>query len=181
MARKSVFFSFHFDNDYWRTHQIRNIGVIEKKEPLSKNEWEEVQRKGESSIRSWIDDNLKFKNCTIVLIGEETYKRPWVLYEIEKSWNMQKGLLGIYIHKLRDNEGKTSRKGLNPFDEVFYDTSEKLSKIINVYNPEVENYQRLIYPDKTDSQIVYKNISENIEKWVDDAIKQRDLFKMFGH
>ena len=97
MAKKSVFFSFHFENDFWRTHQVRNIGTIEEKEPISKNDWEEVKRKGKASIQNWIDENLKYKNCTIVLIGSETYLRPWVLYEIEKSWNMGKGILGIYI------------------------------------------------------------------------------------
>ena len=42
MARR-VFYSFHFDGDYWRTQQVRNIGALEHDSPVSKNDWEEVK------------------------------------------------------------------------------------------------------------------------------------------
>lgn len=38
----------------------------------------------------------------VVLIGEDTAKRKWVKYEIKKAWNEGKGVLGIYIHNLKD-------------------------------------------------------------------------------
>jgi hypothetical protein len=175
--KKKVFYSFHFDNDFWRTNQIRQIGVIEKDEPVSKNQWEEIQK---SSVKKWIDNNLKYKNCTIVLIGSETYKRPWVLYEIKKSWELGIGLFGIYIHNLKDQESRTSYKSLNPFDFVFNNKSEKLSRFINTYDPITYSLEMLYDKELTSSKIVYRFISDNLSKWVDDAIEQRTTFNMFG-
>jgi hypothetical protein len=37
----------HFDVDHWRAVQVRNMGVIAGKEPISANEWEAVKRGGD--------------------------------------------------------------------------------------------------------------------------------------
>ena len=172
VAKKSVFYSFHFDNDYWRTMQIRNIGAINKDEPISKNEWEEVRKGKDPAIRKWIEENLKNKHCTIVLIGFKTYKRSWILYEIEKSWELGIGLFGIYIHNLKDSDGKQSTKGKNPFEEVYIDTPngyENLSGYVDIH-----------YSSSADSKFVYEVISDNLEKWVENAISRRKLQKYWG-
>ena len=57
MSKRQVFYSFHYDNDVFRVHQIRNIGAIEDNKPVSPNEWEEVKRGKEAKIKKWIDDN----------------------------------------------------------------------------------------------------------------------------
>jgi hypothetical protein len=46
MAKRKVFYSFHFDNDVMRVQQIRNMGVIEGNAAVSANTWEEVKKKG---------------------------------------------------------------------------------------------------------------------------------------
>ena len=74
MARKQIFYSFHFDNDVMRVQQIRNIGVIEGNAPVSANDWESIKKKGDSAVEKWIDDNMKYKSCVVVLVGEETAK-----------------------------------------------------------------------------------------------------------
>lgn len=109
MSRK-VFYSFHFDNDNWRAGQVRNMGVVEGNQPVSGNKWEEIKQ-SESSIKRWIDDNLKDKSCLIVLIGEKTSERKWVKYEIERAWELGKAVCGIYIHNLKNVYGKQSKKG----------------------------------------------------------------------
>ena len=43
-----------------------------------------------------------------VLIGEDTYKRRWVSFEIEESIRSGMGLVGVYIHKLQDQNGASS-------------------------------------------------------------------------
>ena len=98
--KRQVFYSFHYGNDVMRVQQIRNMGVIEGNTPVSPNEWEQVKRSGDKAIEKWIDDNMKYRSCVIVLIGSETASRPWVQYEIKKAWSDGKGLLGIYIHNL---------------------------------------------------------------------------------
>ena len=95
-VKRQIFYSFHFKNDFWRVQNIRNIGALEENKPVSSNEWEEVKKKGDDSIKKWIDDNMKNRSCVVVLIGEDTAKSRWVKYEIEKAWNDGKGLVGIY-------------------------------------------------------------------------------------
>jgi hypothetical protein len=36
MAREPVFYSFHYDNDVFRVQQIRNMGVVDGNEPVSR-------------------------------------------------------------------------------------------------------------------------------------------------
>ncbi|WP_316851852.1 TIR domain-containing protein [Aquipseudomonas alcaligenes] len=67
-------------------------------------------------MKSWIDDQLKWRTCTIVQIGTETANRSWFRYKIEQSWNSGKGLLGIRVHKLLNHNQQPSVAGANPFD-----------------------------------------------------------------
>ncbi len=161
--KRQVFYSFHFKNDCWRTGQVRNIGNIEGNKTVSENDWEEVKKKGDDNIKKWINEQLKNRSCTIVLIGQQTSERKWVKYEIEKSWNDGKGVLGIYIHNLKNQYGETSNKGKNPFEQFELKNGEKLSSRVKVYNP----------PYGSDSKANYNYIAENIEEWIEDAIKNR--------
>jgi hypothetical protein len=86
MAKRQVFYSFHFDNDFFRVRQIRNIGALEDNEPVSANEWEKIKTDGDKAIEKWIDDTMKKRSCVVVLIGTEKVQRPWVKYEIQKAW-----------------------------------------------------------------------------------------------
>lgn len=163
MGRR-VFFSFHFKNDCWRTGQVRNIGTIEGNKPISDNDWEEVKKKGDKEIENWIDGQLNGRSCTVVLIGEKTAGRKWIKYEIKKSWELGKGIVGIKIHNLKDSDGNQSNEGRNPFDDFTLD-GKKLSEIVKVYNP----------PYKLSTN-VYKNIEDNIESWVEEAISIRSNY-----
>lgn len=156
--KRQIFYSFHFKNDVMRVQQIRNIGTLEDNEPVSPNDWEEIKRKGDASIKKWIDENMKYRSCVVVLIGSETANRPWVKYEIEKAWNDKKGLFGIYIHNLNCPRNGKSAKGVNPFESVF-DNGTKLSSVIKCYDP--------------NSYDAYNDIRNNLEKWVETAIAQR--------
>jgi hypothetical protein len=161
MARH-VFFSFHFDNDFWRTQQVRNINALEGQALCNANAWEEVKRKGDASIKQWIDDNMKGKSCVLVLVGEETAQRPWVIEEIVKGWNANKGVLGIRIHKLLDSNSNSSTAGDNPFGKVTIGENQKLSDIVPLKNPA-----------GADSKAVYATITDNIEAWIEEAIEVR--------
>lgn len=160
MPKRQVFYSFHFDNDVMRVQQIRNIGAIEDNKPVSTNDWEEIRRKGKASIEKWIDDNMRFRSCVVVLVGEETANRPWVQYEIKKAWIDKKGLLGIYIHNIKCPRNGKSGKGTNPFDQFTFKDGSTLSSVVKCYNP-----------SSTDA---YNDIKNNIEEWIEDAIAQRN-------
>lgn len=93
----------------------------------------------------------------------KTAGRKWINYEIEKSWNSGKGLVGIYIHNLKDKDGNQSTKGRNPFDNfVVGNDGKKLSSVVRAYDPPC-----------TTSKDVYTHIKQHIEQWVEEAIKIR--------
>ena len=161
MARR-VFFSFHYKPDNWRAAQVRNAGMVEGNTPLSDNDWESITKGGDSAIQKWIDDQIKGKSCAVILIGTHTAGRKWIKYEIKKAWDDKKGVLGVYIHNLKNNDGEQSDKGKNPF-EVLTVGGKKLSTILKTYDPP---YKR--------STNVYDYIKSNIADWVEDAITLRD-------
>lgn len=144
MPRK-VFFSFHYDRDIWRVGQIRNSWVTQGTANtdagwLDHAEWETVKRGGDTAIKRWIDNNLQGSSVTVVCIGKETAYRPWVRYEIERSYEKGNGIIGISIHNLGDRTGQTDLAGPNPFDRVtippraFLSSPIKLSSIVPIYD-----------------------------------------------
>lgn len=153
MVRK-VFYSFHFDNDNWRAGQVRNIGTVEGDKPVNGNKWEDVKSKSDSTIKTWIDDNLKDKSCLVVLIGEKTSERKWVNYEINRAWELGKAVCGIYIHKLENVLGNQSSKGKNP-----------LASHVPIFESTYST-----------SKYVYDDIKNNIAVLVEDAIKVRSRY-----
>lgn len=40
-------------------------------------------------IEKWIDDNMNYRSCVVVLIGEETANRKWVKHRNSKSMEGQ--------------------------------------------------------------------------------------------
>lgn len=162
MIRK-VFYSFHYAKDVFRVQQIRNIGILEGNVPVTPNEWEELKLKGDEAVKQWIDNNLFGKSCLIVLIGQDTANRRWVQYEIKKAWNDGKGVLGIYIHNLKDPNTGPGKKGPNPFEPFSLDNKGKrLSSVVNCYNPNPNN--------------PYQDIAYNIETWIEEAINLRKIY-----
>ncbi len=116
MARR-VFFSFHYQNDLWRVNQIRNAHVVEGTAAAGFQDaslWKKTKLKGDAAIKRLIDDGLVGTSVTVVLIGTETANRKYVQYEIEKSIERGNGLLGIYIHQLKDRFGYASPQGRIP-------------------------------------------------------------------
>lgn len=152
---RKIFYSFRFEDDVMRVQQIRNIGIIEDNKPVTPNKWEEIKRGGESAIRNWIDNNIARSECVVVLIGENTYQSDWVNYEIRKAWDDGKGLVGIYIHNLKDPRYGIANSGKNPFEEIELKNGKKLSEYIFVYNPDVDAYNWIA---KYIDQIVEKGI-----------------------
>lgn len=168
--KRQIFYSFHYDNDVFRVQQIRNIGSLEGNAPVSVNDWETVKRGGDKAIEQWIDDNMKYRSCVVVLIGEETHKRPWVRHEIKKAWKEGKGILGIYIHnfkcaktiKSNSNSNGKCNQGTNPFD-TFTINGKDMSNIVHCYNP--------------NSNDPYNDVKENLENWIETAIQIRTNYK----
>lgn len=159
MPKRQVFYSFHFDNDVMRVQQVRNMGALEGNEPVSANDWEEVKKKGDKAIKEWIEDNMSYRSCVVVLVGEETADRKWCKYEIQKAWDDGKGLVGIHIHNLKCPNNGTCSKGPNPFEQFELEDGSKMSSVVKCHNPK--------------SSDAYNDIKDNIEDWIEEAIAAR--------
>lgn len=159
MANKQCFLSFHYKPDNWRVQQVKNIGSIDEQPLLAANKWEEIKKEGDAAVEKWIDNNMKGKDCLIVLVGAKTAGRRWVKHEIKKAWEKGLGVMAIYVHNLKDANGDQSDKGSDPFTGLKVDGE---SVVGTVYDP----------PYMTSTN-VYQYISDNIEDWVKAAIKAR--------
>ncbi len=117
MPGRRVFFSFHYERDVWRATNVRNSGKVDATAAAGWNDaslWEEAKRKGRREIQRLIDEGLRGTSVTAVLIGTETASRPWVQYEIERSIKKGNGLLGVRIHRIKDQTGRGSDRGSTP-------------------------------------------------------------------
>mgnify|MGYP000871245239 CR=1 FL=1 len=149
---KSVFYSFHYKRDVHRVQLVRNIDALEGQPVLSGQDWEAVRRQGDQAIEKWIDEQMKYKEAVIVLIGAETANRPWVQYEIAQAWKIRIPLLGIKIHGLASLSDGADEEGP---DNFFADYSFR----IPVFDPTVYGWIGI------DTKATYNNLADNIEQW----------------
>jgi hypothetical protein len=140
------------------------MGILEGNQSVSGNKWEEIKEEGPAAVKRWIDNQMKGKSIVVVLIGAKTSQRKYVKYEIEKGWNDGKGVLGVYIHNLKNLAGEQSSKGSNPFSS-FTVNGTTLSSIVKAYDPPY-----------TTSKRVYEHIDDNLSDWVEKAIKIRNSY-----
>lgn len=126
MARRT-FFSFHYENDVWRANIVRNSWVTKEDRKaagfIDAAEFEEVKRGGDATIKRWINAQLDSTSVTVVLIGSDTSNREYVRYEVQQSYSRGNGLIGIYIHNIKDRFGNTSVIGSNHFGEIGKDAN----------------------------------------------------------
>lgn len=160
MAKK-CFLSFYYDEDSWRVSQVKNMGAIEEQPLLTANKWEEIEKEGDDAVKEWIENNMRGKECLIVLVGSNTSGRRWVKYEIKRACEKKIGVLGIYIHNLKDASGNQSTKGTDPFQNVVVDGTT------------ISSYATMYDPPYSTSTYVYDHIKDNIAGWAESAIKLR--------
>lgn len=159
MARRA-FFSFHYERDCWRAGQVRNSWVTKDRESAGfwdAAAWEEVKKKTDTEIEKWIGEQLVGTSVTVVLIGAETSTRQYVGYEIKQSYGRGNGMLGIYIHNMKDSNGQTDTKGSNPFDGWYIERDGR-----KVYFSE-------LYPTY---DWVSDNGYKNLGDWIEAAAKK---------
>lgn len=162
MARR-VFFSFHYDNDINRSMTVRNSWVTQGKEAagfVDKAEFEKIKRTGETAVHNWIDNQLNGTSVTVVLIGSETLNRPFVQYEICESLKRGNGVIGVYIHNIRDMiTQKGSMKG-NPHTVIGYYNDSSPAYFDNVCDG--------IY------DYTYDNGYANLGAWIENAARSHN-------
>jgi len=126
------------------------------------SKWERITRGGPRAVKRWIRKQMRRKGCLIVLIGSQTANRPWVNYEIREGWNDLRGVVGVYIHNIKDKHGRQSPKGENPFNYLMVG-GRPMSEIAQTYDPLFQ-----------ESKEVFNQIEQNLPSWVREAIKIRN-------
>jgi hypothetical protein len=155
MARH-VFYSLHYDADRSRVAGLLGSKVLSGQLEAKPDEWAKIQRSGDFAIKRWLENALKGRSCTVVLIGAETASRPWVQYEIRRSHELGLGLLGVHVHHLKDARGEQSTKGPNPFESAGLVSG---AADIPVFDP-----------PESDSKLSYRYIVDNLPRWAEQAV-----------
>lgn len=117
---KQVFFSFHYQDvidfranvvrQHWLTKTDRGAAGF-----FDASIWETAKRTNPTAVKRLINSGLDGTSCTCVLIGTETYARPWVRYEIMKSFRKGNAILGIHINSIAGRNSPIKPLGPNPF------------------------------------------------------------------
>jgi hypothetical protein len=117
---KRVYFAFHYkDVAEFRANVVRNhnfVGGVEKAGYFDASIWEEARNTNPLALKRLINSELENTSVTVVLIGSDTWGRPWVRYEILKSMKRGNKLLGIHINGIPGKDQQTKDLGPNPFD-----------------------------------------------------------------
>ena len=156
MARH-VFYALHHEADHSRIVGLLQSHAVEGNLTPSQAQWAKLKRGGDFATRRWVEEQLKGRSCTVVLIGKDTATQPLVHYAVNRSRQLKMGLLGIHIHGLNDEHGRPGEKGENVFDHPECGLGS-ISGKIPVFDP-----------PGTDSQMVYRYIVDNIAQWADEA------------
>ncbi len=121
---RRVYFGFKYKDDVSRAMVVRNSWVAQGRVAagfIDAADFEKIKKQGDRAIQNWIDTQLDGTSVTVILVGANTCTSRWVKYEIAKSIEDGKGLLGIDVSKIRDLNKKTSvRCGKIPKGYKFY-------------------------------------------------------------
>lgn len=122
MARR-VFFSFHYQDVIdFRANVVRQHWVTKPDREAAgffdASIWESAKRTGSVALKRLINSGLDRTTVTCVLAGSETYLRPWVRYEILKSFRKGNSLLTVHINSIKGRNQATKSKGPNPLSYV---------------------------------------------------------------
>ena len=93
-----------------------------------------------------------------MLIGAETAERDWVNYEIRKSWERGNAIIGLRIHNVKNQDGKTDMPGVNPLDQIQLTDGTRLSSFCKTYDWNTDDGRK------------------NLGQWADEAFEARQKY-----
>lgn len=124
MVKRSVFYSFHYE-DVIRVNNVRHTEQFKAKilevpqSHYDRSLWESSKRTNPESLKSLIREGVKNTSVVCVLIGTQTWARPWVRYEIARSVIDQKGLLAVDLNSINHHRDRCPHPlGPNPLSYV---------------------------------------------------------------
>ncbi len=147
---KRVFFSFHYEDVVnFRANVVRNHWLTKPTREIcgyyDASIWESAKKQGEVALKRLINRGLEMTSNTCVLIGSKTYERPWVRYELLKSFRKGNHILGVHINSIESKDGQTRKNGPNPlaYVGVRFSESGKLATILEFTGGKWKKYERI--------------------------------------
>lgn len=146
---RRTFFSFHYTPDVWRAWNVRNCWVVKPEDQASSgffdsSVFEASKKESDDSLKAFLRNGVKNTSVTCVLTGTDTWNRRWVRYEIARSLIKGNGLLTVYIHGVKDKDGKVAAKGADPLAQLGVYRTEK-----GIYLAEWKGGKWIKYDDYT--------------------------------
>lgn len=131
---KRVFFSFHYkDVIDFRANVVRKHWVLkddrEEAGYFDASIWEEAKKQNEIGLKRLINGALEGTSTTCVLIGSDTYARPWVRYEIIQSIYRGNRVFGVHINQIKGKDQLIKTNGPNPFGYLALKYSDDGTKV----------------------------------------------------
>jgi hypothetical protein len=131
---RNVFFSFHYQRDIMRVQVVKNHHITKGSYTTAGyfdgSLEEKAKKDGDPAVKRLIDNGMSGSSVTCVLIGNETYTRRWVDYEILKSVELGMGVVGVRIHQIKDPTNGADTAGSNPFDYLGFGTNNNDDKLV---------------------------------------------------
>lgn len=120
---KRVFFSFHYQDVLdFRANVVRNHWMTKPDREVcgffDHSIWENAKKTGSTALKKMINDGLNGSSVTCVLIGSSTWARPWVRYEMLKSYRRGNHMFGVHINSFKGKDQITKPQGANPLNYV---------------------------------------------------------------
>lgn len=121
---KRVFFSFHYQDVIdFRANVVRNHWMTKPDREAAgffdASIWESAKKTGSIALKRLINTSLEGTTVTCVLVGSQTYMRPWVRYEILKSFKRGNSIFAVHINSIKGKDPNiTKQNGPNPLKYV---------------------------------------------------------------
>jgi hypothetical protein len=169
-----VFFSFHYQDVLdFRANVVRNHWLTKADREAAgffdASIWETAKKEGDIALKRLINGGLENTSNTCVLIGTSTYARPWVRYELLKSFKRGNHLFGVHINSIKGKDGLTKQAGANPLQYigVTYSTNGQEATLWELIGSEWVKYDRIDgsarYAVNVSEQ--YRNKGFNLSNW----------------
>lgn len=171
---KRVFFSFHYQDVIdFRANVVRNHWMTkpdrEEAGYFDASIWESARKQGDIALKRLINGGLENTTNTCVLIGSNTYTRPWVRYELLKSFRKGNHLFSVHVNSIKGKDGLTKVLGQNPlaYVGVTYSNDGKTATLWEKNGSDWVKYDKIDgtadYAVQVDTQ--YRGKGFNLSNW----------------
>jgi hypothetical protein len=121
-TKRNAYFAFRFE-DIMRVNNVRKAWCINHPDSPTmrsfrdRSIWGKSKARETESLKALMRDAVRHSSAICVLVGSNTWKGPWVKYEIARAIVDRRGLLAVHINGLNHHQRQTpDQLGYNPLN-----------------------------------------------------------------